>query len=130
MPIAVNLIDLVCLPNSEPLWPEEFQAFVRAIHRDHQERTRYGVCADWLEEKVEEDALAAAFRFVATRSDVFVNKRRTEQTWYLFGLGTVLRDEMSRIRDHWPTVPHLLADLAVALEAARRILAEQLEQLK
>lgn len=69
MSVAVSLERLVAVPNSFPLWPEEFAALVAKLGDDPNDKAQWGVVADWCDEN-DETALGDAFRYVSNRPDI------------------------------------------------------------
>lgn len=72
MPVTVSLEELILLADSRPLWPGEFVAFVEKLEgaqKVRDDRTTWGVLADWLDEQGE-SRMASACRWVANRPKV------------------------------------------------------------
>lgn len=71
MPVLVSLEQLVALPNSRPLWPQEFESLVVEVEKDPNDKLPWGVAADWLcEDKIGETDLGEAFRWIHKRGQV------------------------------------------------------------
>ena len=78
MPVLVSLEALVSLPDSSPLWPQEFESLVVAIEADPNDKLPWGVAADWLcEDKVGETDLGEAFRWIHKREKVRIEAATT-----------------------------------------------------
>ena len=134
--IQISLLDLVLVKDSRHLWPEEFHALVLAAEEFPDERIRFGVIADWCDERGE-DVYGAAWRWLHNRpfidhpkSGVRVFRRRA-------GYGEYVRWELDNLPKwvaHAPTshrrfemcdrtLAALVADFAYQLQAVKGELA-------
>ena len=87
--VPVNLIDLVAVPNTRHLWPEQFAGLVATCEEASHERTAFGVVADWVEQEAGEPQYAAAWRWLMRRPEVAVEHYRPgtwESSWRFEGL--------------------------------------------
>ncbi len=134
MPVTIPLAELVRLENSRPLWPPDFDAFIKSIEKKPSDRTGWGACADWLdEEPVAEPAFAAAFRYVDTHRDVIVYKQDgpTYSDPKVFRVNGLVQDVLDVMPQRlWPTVAHFAADLSKALPIARENVRKKMEALE
>lgn len=116
MAVKVSLELLVTFPATVGLWPKEFYDLTEAAEIEPNERTRFGVMADWCDEN-DEPGLARACRYIAKRVTVTVEKenpdRYSSQYWRLTGLPPSLRALMHE--SHRSTLIAMVSDLAKAL---------------
>lgn len=71
MPVSVSLLDLVCIPNTEHLWPEVFRGMNKQTEENPDDRVTFGVIADWLEEEPQKETeLAKAYRWMHKRPEI------------------------------------------------------------
>lgn len=133
--MKVSLEQLVAIPNTRPLWPAEFNSLMTIIDENPNDKTAWGVAADWLSEpERDEQDLAEAFRWVHKRDEVKI-EAATES--YYQGLWRFVdktmpagvRDSVSGYAgsDEVKAVDcHTLAGLAAKLAAGLRHLKKQM----
>lgn len=116
----IKLFDLVRVQNTKHLWPADFTDKVKQLETDPDDKGRYGVVADWLDENREPE-LAEAFRYVFKRPNVFVQQARHTKSasWDLSGLPPAVSAHFGLFGFCVDTVPGLMAALAAALAKAR-----------
>ncbi len=125
MPFLVPLIDLVAIPGTRELWPDEFRAAVAKLEAAPDDKTAWGVIADWLdEEDANEPKLADAFRWVHKRANVVVAKSKYNP--YPWEISAGAPHSVEREMENLPpkghdrsTIPGLMARLATALKLVR-----------
>lgn len=64
--VEVSLLELVSIPNTRPVWPSEFAAMVATCEESPNDRTTFGVLADWCDEHNEPE-LGRAWRWLSKR---------------------------------------------------------------
>ncbi len=121
MSVAVSLENLVSLPGTMSLWPEEFVALVAKLADEPNDKAQWGVIADWCKEQ-EEESLGDAFRYVSRRPTVTVRDSNTTvrkaNLWVLDGLPPSLNAVPYPSVDRG-TIAGLASALAKMLAAAR-----------
>ena len=118
MPVQVSLIDLVSVPGTRPLWPPEFEGFVKAM--EGNDRAAWGAAADWLRDHGETD-LEEAFRFVFKRDKVSYKQDRG--TWVIENLPRALNAHSYYGATDGKTLAGAVAALARVLKIAREELS-------
>jgi hypothetical protein len=63
----VSLLELVSIPNTRPVWPAEFASLVSKCEQNPDDRTPFGVLADWCDERGEVE-LGRAWRWLSKRT--------------------------------------------------------------
>lgn len=123
------------IKDSRPLWPAEFEQLVQEIEKNPNDKTPWGVAADWLDEAERgETDLAEAFRWIHKRAGVEIEAATESYAigeWRFKGktLPSGVRDA---INDYYkPDVTkgidnHTLPGLAAKLAAGLRHLKEQM----
>ena len=119
MPIQVSLEIVLKVPDTEALLPKELRDLFATIEEKPEERTNWGVLADWFDE-ASEPGLARACRFVAKRQNVLPQKdtRSTSGKMYRWdwnGLPSSVSALHSRINRSGYSIGGLLAELAEML---------------
>lgn len=129
MSVPVSLLRLVCVPNTRHLWPEEFAALVATCEADPDDRTAFGVAADWCDEN-DEPHLGEAFRWMFKRPDVMLHRSTeyySKDSWEFRLLPTGLAGDVPTADNgatiNRTTVAGMMADLAYRLKKLREILA-------
>lgn len=119
----VPLEDAACLPGGQQFYPPAVRALNRALYKDPNDRTAWGVMADWLEDR-EHPTLASGARYLFHRPDVSV-----ERNWYttgsdmeydVFGLPPAVSVHWGRRGFCLETPLGVAAAVAGALDLARR----------
>ena len=64
--VEVSLLELVSIPNTRPVWPTEFASLVSGCEADPEDRTLFGVVADWCDERGETE-YGRAWRWLMRR---------------------------------------------------------------
>ena len=64
--VEVSLLELVGIANTRPVWPEQFRDLVAACEANPDERTTFGVVADWCDEHGE-SGYGRAWRWLSKR---------------------------------------------------------------
>lgn len=136
MPVEVQLIKLVAIPDSRPAWPEEFTALIQTLEKSLGDRTVWGGVADWCDERGEGE-LADAFRWVSRHTTVNVittsssigNYPYTKNvpTWYISNKPDSLQFDPDF--DDRRSIPGLMAALAKALAVSRKKAKKALGEL-
>lgn len=124
--VGVSLLELVRIKNTAPVWPERFRELVAKLEDDLDERSQWGVIADWCDEN-EEPLLGVAFRWVMRHPGVLLTLRNPD-SWdrhYMWvGMpGSVLSAVTPEPESDWTTVPGRVATLALQLLALKNLVA-------
>lgn len=123
MSVTVSLEQLVSIRSTRPLWPDDFNSLVLAIEENLNDKTPWGVIADWCQEHGEE-GLAEAFRWVHKRPAVEISRENyTPFLWDFVGLPTPVAavniyDDFDRT-----TIPGAVAKLAARLQKLKEVMA-------
>ena len=126
MPITISILDAVAANVPRELLPAEFLAIVNSLEAEHDDRLPWGMAADWLQDH-DEPSFASAFRYVAKRPEVTIQKK------VLVGYGDFVGDfvywtfnglpwaiEGRETKCDTATLLATVAGLAQKLEAARK----------
>lgn len=116
MSVAVSLAELVKVPGTSELWPEEFRALVAKLEDVPGDNNQWLVLADWLKEH-EETAMEAACRWVPGTQFVFVQKYSSGNGWFFRGLPKCIEGEPLPEGD----TSTLAGAIAVLAERLRRV---------
>lgn len=121
VPVSVSLYELARVPAGLAVLPEELKAMLDPLEKEPEDKTRWGVIADWLDEH-DEPLLAAAFRYVSKRP-IKIRKRnphRSDGVWGFYDVPAVV-DTYYTDRGFEPsTLLGATAALASALDKARK----------
>jgi uncharacterized protein (TIGR02996 family) len=112
MSVEVPLLKIVAFENSVELWPQEFRSLVAELHKNPDEKTTWGVTADWLEEHGESE-LAQAFRWVGRRPHLKV--KHQAGVWLFVNMPSSVYANWSAKHAN-TTIPALMANLYEALK--------------
>ncbi len=120
MGVQVSLLRLVSVAGTRGLWPADFEGKISKIEEDTNEKTAWGVTADWLDEN-DEPVLADAFRWVCNRKTLSVKKYGGSFTaeWRAEGLPHAVAAHYSVFGYNTSTLPGLAAAIAGALKKVR-----------
>lgn len=77
MPVLVPLDKLMLMDDGRDLWPDDFAALVAACEANPEDRTSFGILADWLDDHDEPD-FARAWRWLHKRPDVLIKTRKLD----------------------------------------------------
>lgn len=91
--VEVSLLELVSIPNTRPVWPEQFRDLVATCEANPDERTTFGVVADWCDEHGESE-YGRAWRWLSKRPCV-----KDESGNYVSGVEVVCRKEYGAYPD-------------------------------
>lgn len=120
MPVTVSLEALVSVPGTRPLWPDEFRALVDELEANPDDKVRWGVVADWVEDRGEPE-YAAAFRWVGKRDGVKVSHKYNGSDrpyWWPDGVP----EPMELVTFHGcDTLPGMVERLAARLREVRKM---------
>lgn len=118
MPVTVPLLDVIAKGCPQEWWPEDFRAIAKTLEANPNDRTPWGIIADWCSEHGEPD-LARGFRYVAKRPDVLAEKHEYSggHWWRLNGLPHTV--EYAKVVDDADTntIVGVAAGLAIKLKA-------------
>lgn len=126
MPVEIPLEQLVLIPAARPLWPGEFAGLVARIEEKPDERTGWGVLADWCE-ATGEPGLARALRWAMKREAVTLAWRGAPprmggRLWWWAGLPRPLSVPTDVDRAEMDTPASAAADLAARLRSLDEVL--------
>lgn len=119
MGVTVSLAELVRVPGTRRLWPQEFEGLIAKLETNPDEKTQWGVVADWLRENGE-PGLADAFRWIASRADIYIRLGAYQKGRWAFGsLPLSLSHHHTEIGFCTETIPGAVAAVGHALAKAR-----------
>lgn len=115
----VKLLRLVGVKNTRPLWPADFEGKIRHLEAEPDDRARWGVTADWLDENGEPE-LAAGFRYVFRKPDIKIYRSKdATKLWCLDNLPPAVSVRWHGYEADRETPAGLAACIYYALERAR-----------
>lgn len=117
--VSVSLLKLVAIAGTEPVWPDEFAGKFATLNDEPNDRSAWGVIADWCDEN-DEPELGRACRWLSKRAGlvtIIENARPLNMRpphWRLESLPPVVAAAFPQQADR-KTLAGLAADLAAAL---------------
>lgn len=123
MPVPIKLLDLVTIPNTRHLWPNEFDSLVKAWE-ETKSNDQLGIIADWLDDN-DEPELAHAFRWCYRRNirmlgidyafDCYIDKKHLPQCMRYNGDTFPVNEKTG--------IPGLMAHIAGMFAEIREVIA-------
>lgn len=115
----VSLRLLVSVPITRAMWPADFTALADQLEKEPEDRSRWGVVADWLEENGEAE-LGTCFRYVFRKPGVLIYRSKdSRKEWCFDNLPPAVSAHYKGWESDRSTLAGLAATLWPALEAAR-----------